>query len=252
MTQGGWFSGGRPGFRLAVVIPMLALVGLATAFGAPPGKGHLPPDIPVTTTISELDYNGNPSTIVSDGLGAYLDGVDGVVSVLATAAYNYLYNGDWQFNKDSASTRKVGVVLNVSDEVLSGDPHYQAPAIPPFLGTQILPGHAQVKCTFVYQSMLTMTAGTSVICPMLLGFTTPDNVQYNLNPAFSWNHYPEVTDAQVTCNSVDGDGCNDWDITPISFGQAVGRLEYPARHNDPTHGNVGDMYMRFWFHVTRP
>ena len=67
-----------------------------------------------------------------------------------------------------------------------------------------------------------------------------------MSPAQSFFHYPDITDAQVSCTAADSSGCKDWLIEPIGSLQAVARcqLEGPENH--------GNFYTRFKFHVTRP
>ena len=98
-----------------------------------------------------------------------------------------------------------------------------------------------------------MTAGSSFPCPMPTTFHTSGNVLYRLDPAPSWSGYAETTDALVTCNTADADGCNDWFIDPIGGpGQAVGRLTHQSGKGKPTTFNDGDFYMKFHVHITRP
>jgi hypothetical protein len=241
-----------PAFAFPVLALTLALFPSqnASASGCP-GRGQKT-DISVTTSVVDFDPVGNPYTISSDGGGSYFNGVGGVTSILTANTYNCVPTGDWQFNKPftvkgktAYSSRKMGVSLNTSDEIVPGDPHYTAPANPPFSGTQILRAQAQIECSFVHVSMMTIAPNTAATCPMLFDFTTAEGVQYGLSPAHSFNGFPETTDAQVSCNSADAAGCNDWFIEPIGSLQAVGRLMSGGI-------NHGDFYMRFKFHVTRP
>ena len=194
---------------------------------------------------------GNPYTIASDGLGSYFNGVGNVMSILTCNGYNGIKNGDWQFNKPvivknkRVNARNLAVSLDFNDAIQPGDPHYTAPANPPFWGTEIRYGYSEVKCTLLNQSMLTMTAGTAMTCPMIYSFFTASDAQYKLNPAQSFNNFPETTDVQVVCNATNAGGCTDWFIEPIGSLQAVGRLESGST-------NQGDFYMRFKIHVTRP
>jgi hypothetical protein len=202
--------------------------------------------IPVTTIISDVDANGLPATIASDGQGAYAHGVNGVTSWLTDNGYNRV-DWDWQFGVYDSLSRVVNQSLLLEDAVQPGDPHYTAPANPPFgFGTQAAKSHIEVKCTLVYRNMLTMTAGQTFTCPLPNRFNV--NAQdYTLSPAQSFTNFPEVTDVQVRCNTADAAGCNDWFIDPIDLGQAVGRLVPKG-----TTINDGDFYMRFHIHVTRP
>ena len=165
-------------------------------------------------TIADVDPGGNAYTIASDGLGSYFNGVGNVSSILTCNGYNGIKNGDWQFNKPVSNkmgqrlnARNLGVSLNFSDAVQPGDPHYTAPANPPFWGTEIRYAYSEVKCTLLNQSMLTMTAGTAMTCPMIFSFFTASNAQYGLNPAHSFNNFPENTDVQISCNAVNSGGC---------------------------------------------
>ena len=116
---------------------------------------------------------------------------------------------------------------------------------------EILYGYSEVKCTLLGLSMLTMAANTAMTCPMIVSFFTTTDVQYDIGPAHSFDHFPEDTDVQVTCNSVDSGGCKDWFIEPIGSLQAVARLHTRADRALPP-VNHGDFYMRFRIHVTRP
>src|SRR5262245_20005543 len=151
------------GFRIALIALVLACGFYGTAQGGRPGACT---NIPLTTYFSDLDAQGLPSDIASDGLGGYHDNVDGVTSFLTCAAYNSLPLGDWQFDSYSSATRRVSESLDSDDAIVAGDPHFTAAANPPFWGTQALKAHIEVKCTLVNHSMLTMTAGSSFTCPL--------------------------------------------------------------------------------------
>jgi hypothetical protein len=215
------------------VLVFIALAPKNSSASGCPKAGQQRTNISVTTEVIDLDPSGNLYTISSDGGGSYLNGVDGVTSILTANTYNCVPTGDWQFNKPFTvkgktvySSRKMGVSLNTTDAIQPLDPHYTVTANPPFWGTQILRAQAQIECSFV-------------------NITTTDGVQYGLSPAHSFNGFPETTDAQVSCNSADSAGCNDWFIEPIGSLQAVGRLTSSGV-------NDGDFYMRFRFHITRP
>jgi hypothetical protein len=201
--------------------------------------------IPVTTIISDVDANGLPADIRSDGLGPYPHNGNGVTSFLTDNGYNRV-DWDWQFDTYASTARLVGHSLDPEDAVQPNDPHYTAPANPPFWGSMTLTSRITVKCTLVLNDMMKMAAGSSFTCPMINKFNV-GNIDHHLNAAQSFDHYPEVTDALVRCNAVDVAGCKDWFIDPIGLGQAVGRLV-------PTGSTIndGDFYMRFHIHVTRP
>jgi hypothetical protein len=239
--------------RASLLLPLVAaLVLFVLPRAGSAGNPHTTTDIPVTTILGDVDSSGLAVIIGSDGKGPYYNGVDGVTSVLANAAYNGLGNGDWQFNKAGSTIRVSNYTFDPADAVQPGDPHYLEPANPPYWGSQLHMSHMEVKCTLVYHSMLTMTAGTTFTCPMVTSFTWDSSTYYGLQPALSFTGYPETTDVQVHCNTADSGGCNDWFIDPINLGEAVGRLvKHVTVHKDTT-TDEGDFYMRFHFHITRP
>jgi hypothetical protein len=202
--------------------------------------------MPVTTVIGSLDSNGLPADIASDGLGPYSNGISGVTSFLTDNGYNGIAFGDWQFDTYASTARFVSHSIDPEDAVQPGDPHYTAPANPPFWGTQVLTSRLTTKCTLINNNMLAMTAGSSFTCPMINKFNV-GNIDYHLNAAQAFDQYPEVTDALVRCNATDSLGCKDWFIDPIGLGQAVGRLVPTG-----TTINDGNFYMRFHIHITRP
>lgn len=247
-------------------IPLFSLVAIGLAIvgspyealaAKPSGSGRCPAGsqplpksgrciIPVTTAIGDVDAGGLSADIRSDGLGPYPHNVSGVTSYLTSNGYHDIAFGDWQFGTYGSTSRLVGHSIDPEDAVQPGDPHYTAPATPPFWGGMPLTSYVAVQCTLVYRSMLTMTAGSSFTCPLVNRFNV-GGIDYDLSPGQSFNHYLEVTDSQVRCNSADSGGCNDWSIDPIGLGQAVGRL-VPLG----TTINYGDFYLRFHIHVTRP
>jgi hypothetical protein len=221
------------------------------AFG---GRPDACANAPVTTYFSDLDSQGLPSDIASDGLGGYQNYVDGITSFLTCQGYNGIGPGDWQFDSYNSTPRRVTQSLDNNEAILPGDPHYSAPANPPFWGTQSLKAHIEVKCTLLYNDMLTMTAGSSFTCPLIDRFNPAGNIAYRLSPAKSFTNYAETTDVRVSCNTANSGGCNDWFIDPIVPGQAVGRLvpDIPPNQKHLGPVNDGDFYMRFHIHLTRP
>jgi hypothetical protein len=245
----------QSGFRIAALALALLVSLLSTSSGAPPpppGKGKLP-NISLTAYFSDYDMQNLPADTASDGRGAYSDNVDGVTSFLTPNGYNGLQYGDWKFDTYGATTRGVSHSLDQDDAVLAGDPHYTAPANPPFWGTQSLPSGLQLQCTILSRGLLTMTAGSSQTCGLLNDFVAPDGVTYGLQTAPSTNGFAETTDVQVRCNTADSGGCNDWFVDPIVPGQAVGRLVHRVyTKHGYYHADDGDFYLRFHIHLTRP
>jgi len=240
-----------------LVFVVAALVSRADLAAAP--KSQCPPPgvasgkdciLPVTTIIGDTDTHGLTPDIASDLKGPYRDGVDGVFSQLISS-YGLNY-GEWHFDVYSSTTRTVNHTFDSNDAVQPGDPHYTAPANPPFWGTQSLLSHLEVKCQFLGNDMVTMSAGSSFTCPMINRFNAA-GVDYRFDPDYSFSLYPEVTDVQITCDGVGADGfCSDWFIDPIGLSQAVGRVVPVAQNQGHQPVNDGDFYMRFHIHITRP
>jgi hypothetical protein len=244
----------RASFLVPIAIVSIAFVLLPQkAFGS----GCKPPkqsNISVTTYISDFDLNNLPSTIASDGLGAYSDGVDGVTSYLTGNTCNCLRTGDWRLNSAGSPTRSVSESFFLQDEVLLGDPHYQAPANPPYLGSLLQKAHLNVQCTCTGKDMGAMTPGSTITCPLINAWNDSAGDAWSFCAAKSFSHDLETTDVQITCNSIAADGrCNDWfiDPDPLEGAEAVGRLGETTPHPSTNHDD-GDFYMRFHIHITRP
>ncbi len=205
-------------------------------------------DLSVTTYIEHLDENGLPADILGDGLGAYVHNVGGVKSILTANVYNGLTHGDWQFSPGTAG-RRFGIALDLDDAVQLGEPAYLVPATPPYWGTQLVPGNIHTMCTKVNRSMKTMTASSSLECPLGTNFVF-SGITYHKGAARSSNGFLETTDALVVCNAADAGGCNDWSIEPIGQDPAITRVMRENRKGPRTH--IGTFYARFRIHVTRP
>jgi hypothetical protein len=213
--------------------------------------------IPITSTFADLDATGLPYDVQSDGHGSYSNGAAGVTTFLTSNGYNHIAYGDWQFDTYSSTTRKVNLSFDTNDAAQPGDPAYTAPANPPFWGTQSVLAHIEDKCTFINNDMLTMKAGSRFTCPLIIRFPATSRTDYRLYIARSFTGYAETSDVQVSCNSADSGGCNDWFIDPIPVvnpdgstnpGKAIGRLVLSGK----TLTNDGDFYVAFHFHLTRP
>ncbi len=220
-------------------------------------------DIPVTSTLSDFDATSTPYYVQSDGRGAYKNGVDNVTSILVGNGYNHITDGDWRLDLlSNSSTREVGVTFSTANAVQPGDPGYTAPANPPFWGTSFQQVRMENKCSLDNHDMLTMKAGDTFTCITSIRFPPyTSSTYYRLDMAGSWTflNEPETQDAQVSCNSVDTAGCNDWFIDPVpivnpdgstSPGKARARLNLVTTRGSMT--DEGDFYLTFHFHVTRP
>ncbi len=208
----------------------------------------------MTTEFLDVDAGGFVCTVSSDNGTAYNDKVDGVSSILTANTCNGLTWGDWRFGTVGAN-RSVMETFFSDDAIQPGDAHYQAPANPPYVGSQLQHSWLNVQCTCTaHQSMYTMTAGQTFTCPLLNTWDDTAGNRWGEAPALSFTGFPETTDAQVTCNSVSGDHCVDWFIDPIGAppSEAVGRLNETPNCKHCGKVNDGDFYMRFRIHVKLP
>ncbi len=230
-----------------IVFSLFAAVGFAK---------QITSDIPVTTTLADFDPTGTPYYLHSDGGGFYPDGVNSVVSILVANGYNRIVDGDWRLDAAGSTVRTVGITFDPANAVQPGDPGYQAPANPPFWGTEYESVRMENKCTQDYHDMLSMKAGDSFPCVMIIRLPGPGSGNYRLYMGKTW--YSETDDVQVSCNSADSSGCKDWFIDPIpvvnpdgstSPGRARARLNLDVRNKTT---DDGDFYLNFHIHVTRP
>lgn len=215
-------------------------------------------DLPVTTYLADYDASNVPYYVQSDGGGAYQNGVAGSTSILVANGYNGIVWGDWRLELTSSPNRTVAITFATTNAVQPGDPGYQAPAMPPYWGTQFLAVRTETKCTFDHLDMLTMKAGDSFPCIMTMRLPN-DSSGGHYSLSLGGTSMPETNDGQVSCNAADSGGCKDWFITPIpvvnangttSPGRTRARLAYISRNGTST--DDGDFYLTFHIHVTRP
>lgn len=241
-------------YRSFATTGLVAFVIMSIAAAATPPKK--PADMPVTTYVSDVDPLGAAYTLQSDGLGAYLNATDGVLSVLMANVYNNLYNGDWEADASGSSVRRVAVTLAPLNAIPSTEAGYTVPPNPPFWGTAMEAVRVIDSCTKYGKNVLTMSPGATMTCPVLVRWDSGGTYRLDMGTPVE---APESTPAQITCNSADAVGCADWFIDPIpsigadgttSPGTAIARLVSLARNGAVT--NRGDFFMTFHFHVTRP
>jgi hypothetical protein len=242
---------------LVLVMLVLCLCALAQ------GKLGKVSDIPVSSSLADYDATNMPYSAQSDAGGAYGNSVNSVSSILVANGYNGIVDGDWRLDMSNSTLRTVGITFSSVNAVQPGDPGYTVPANPPYWGTQWLAVRMENKCTMDNHSMLTMKPGDSFPCVMIIRLPpATSSTYYRLDMAGSWTsmNEPETQDVQVSCNSANSGGCNDWFIDPVPVVNAD-RSTSPGRTRARlnlfnTHGNSitnkGDFYMTFHFHVTRP
>lgn len=238
-------------FAICVLFLSLAVTG-AMAAGKPPS----PVDIPISQEISDSDNNSVPYYIQSDGLGIYLHTfvkikgqTTGTNSVLMENVCGGLYNGDRLLETTFDSVRKMKVTLDQTNAIQPGDPNYIVPA--QFFGTINSSVRFMNTCTCgAGLSMYAMPANTQIYCPMHIRM---NSLNYRLEMAAPGDTETEFV--KIYCNAADSSGCKDWDIDPISDphdttnpGKTRARLVDLNNNN----ANLGDYYVTFHLHVTRP
>src|SRR5215469_17971912 len=186
---------------LILLIVSLTSLGFAKQTGS---------DIPVTTSLADVDATNTAYYVQSDGNGAYKNGVAGATSILVANGYNGIVDGDWRLDLSGSTSRTVRVSFEQPNAVQPGDPNYQAPANPPYWGTEYWGARMEDKCTQDSHDMLTMKPGDSFPCVMIIRLPGPNSGYYRLYMGKTW--YSETNDVQVSCNSADSGGCNDWFI----------------------------------------
>jgi hypothetical protein len=244
-------------WKITVAAAAIAAVTLGRGTSIAAGKPAKPADIPVRSTFFDTDAGGGAYTLQSDGGGTYVDGVAGVTSVLMANVYNNLYDGDWQMDASASATRRVAITLSPSNAVQAGTPGYTVPPDPPFWGVGFEAARVFDGCTKYNKSVLAMQPGGAITCELLVRWNDGSS-SYRLDMGTPLEA-PESTPARISCNAADAKGCSDWYIDPIpvvnadgttSAGSAIARLVSIAKGGAVT--NLGDFYMTFHFHVTRP
>jgi hypothetical protein len=239
-------------FGLLISILLLTLISnFAIAAGKPPKAV----DIPVTQEIFDADGNSVPYYIQSDGLGVYTHTLvtskgktTGTNSILMSNVCGGLTNGDRLLETTTDAVRKVKVTLDQTNAIQPGDPNYLVPA--QFFGTITSTVRFMNKCTCgAGQNMYTMPANTQIYCPMHVRMNAPN---YRLDMGAAGETETEFV--KIFCLAADSSGCKEWTIDPIDNpgdttnpGKTRGRLV-----DLNTNQNLGNYYVTFHLHITRP
>jgi hypothetical protein len=241
-------------FNFTVFILSLALV-TSSVMAANFHKGG---DIPITQEISDVDTATlTPYYIQSDGLGLYLfdfttykGKTTGTNSVLMANVCGNLPNGDRLLDTSltSGDGRRVKITFSNANAILANDPNYRVPA--QFFGIISNRFRNMNTCTCgTGQSMYSMAANTRIFCPMHFRL---DGANYRLEMIGGDN---ETDSVQIVCNAADSAGCKEWTIDPISdpdYTDNAGRTRARLVDLGNNNANLGDYYMTFHLHATRP
>jgi hypothetical protein len=240
-----------------ILVAALAALAATAAFAGKPAS-----DLSVTTYFSDFVTGGPQYYVFSDSMGAYKNGVGGVISILeANSSFK-----DWRLDLFNSTSRTVAVTLTTANAVQPGDPGFTVAAHPPYWGTEWFAMHLENKCSVDNRDMLTMKTGDKLTCDTLFRFPIPNTSTsfYRLDMGTYDSAYPETEtqQVQISCNSSATDGnCNDWFLDPIpvvnpdgstSPGQTRARLNLVSSKGNNPFTNEGDFYLTFHIHVTRP
>ncbi len=234
-------------------------------------KGGGTSQIPVTSTIFDTNAAGVPYYIQSDGVGPYVNGQYGVVSVLQPQ--------DWLLDTyDSTLTTSSGrnalITFSSANAIQAGNPADTAAANPPFWGTMLEPVRFITKCLYLHISVATILPGNPQYCPMVLRFANATSGAGGTTTAYRFDmvganlckaciNEPETQYVQISCNAANASGCYDWSIDSIPptsqsggvpTNQVVARLNLVAttKSGSTTYVDEGDFYLTFHIHVTNP
>jgi len=251
---------------LGMCVQILTLAGATALFltllAGTAIAGKQPADKPVTHYLTDYDPNFAAYTIQSDGGGAYINGVNGDLSILTANVLNGLTWGDRIL--ENGTIRKLAITFSQQNAVQPGDPGYVVPANPPVWGTLYVGAKLMNKCTADGLSMYTMHAGDKIMCQMHARLHPLDATSNYYRLDMGTPGEDESQKVQISCNAHDSAGCTDWFIDPIptvnpdgstSPGKTRARLNYIVICHgngcapDP---NRGAFYMTFHVHVTRP
>lgn len=228
--------------RRCSAVLMTAIAGLT--FGcsdSPTPVGLSSVDAPIllapakdTPVRSELLGAGS---VQSDGLGQYLNGSAGVVSIIQGV-------GDWVLELNGRrSTRNALVDLS---DTLPGNP-----SAPPFVSALVQPRFISKASEVTSGGYLSMVGlGTTRLAPLSLAFTyNGTSYGVRMNP----NNHAQTDWALITCTGVvpSTSACNRWSVTPTgNYGGVAKNVAYLERVGTPS-VFIGLVYMSFDILVTK-
>ncbi|MCM3904637.1 MAG: hypothetical protein ND866_23315 [Pyrinomonadaceae bacterium] len=154
-------------------------------------------------------------------------------------------------NYNSSPQRKV--LIDFREPIAGSGPNGGAPT-PPFV-YQLVRTRFLAQCAAVGTNMGTLPVGVPVYCPLIIAIDDTNGVRYRLtmNPP----NFGETQYAKVTCLASLGSNCTQWTVEP-SVTQLDGELKNVAKllkvatKAHQADQNLGDFYISFSIHLTRP
>jgi hypothetical protein len=212
-------------------------------------------NVPVTSSIADA-VDGHALQIQSDGVGVYANTkyVQSIVQGL----------GDWELDTNYSQLSTRNVWLDFTKPVPGSGTNGGNPVAP------FNSGLAKVrfisKCNIYNVNMFTIPSGTTVHCPLSLGFRYDGNdYRVQMNPVAGGDVNPETDFVDITCNAVNSNAeCINWTIVPngikggcatlnCSVKQNIARLsKFVTVKGKTTLHNQGNFYMAFSIGLTNP
>ena len=203
-----------------------------------------------TTYVADSGSTGTAFTVRSDGqlgpvsgiVGEYDNGQQGVCSAIWTSHTT----GGWELSIQNSTQRTFRITLDSTNAVPGSNARQ--------LGTLYVTAFIEDQCSATGNDSARMTSGQSFQCPVVIE-QIPTGIAgdtYSLVMTGKYAAAPETSLVQVRCNSNGSDGrCNDWTLDPV--GPGVARLkETVVTKRTTTTYNLGDFYLTFHIHATRP
>jgi hypothetical protein len=214
--------------RLPILIAFIAIAVTYTTAQKPP-KGDLN-----VSVVSSFDNSVPNLRVGDDGLGAYLNGVNNVESIVQAI-------GDWELNARNSTVRKIYIDF--------GDPVSGSEPAAPF-GNALRPARFISKCASLGFKIRDMQVGQTRQCPLALAFDyNGQNYRIALNDAnFSVTDY-----VQWTCLSSANGRCASWMMEPAAvYGdvrKSIGQLIKVGTNRKNPDQPLGRYYFSFRVYV---
>lgn len=217
--------------KLASLLFTITVLSIAISAQKPP-RGDT--DVPATSIID--NSVGSPN-LADDGLGAYINGVNSVESIVQGI-------GDWVLNTRNSTVRKV--YIDLSDPANAGDPP------PPFVSA-LRPARLISKCAQLGFKIRDMQSGQSRDCPLAVAFDY-NGINYRL--AFNDSNFAVTDYVKWTCLNVANGRCVSWAMEPSTVydleTKAKGQLIKVGTSRKNPDQPLGVFYFSFRLYVTTP
>ena len=221
-------------------VPTILLLASMTALSNAAFAAHAV-DTPVTSSVANVDASGAALRIQSDGAGSYTNSKT-VQSVLQANGH------DWVLDTNSSRLSTRAAYVDFGDPIAGSAPGGGNPIAP--FSAALVKGRFISKCDETSVDMFAIAAGSTVICPMALGFNYgATDYRLAMNPA----NYPDTNWINVTCQSASNGSCNSWLLEPSAvYGTPKNSTKLLKIGKNGSLSDQGDFYLSFSISVTNP